>query len=70
MNALKKDSSQDLGFTFGIGPANMPVSFDLGLSLSWGQGTLKNFTQYAAKVVKRRALASHFCFVESWSLSP
>ncbi|KAL8178602.1 UNVERIFIED_CONTAM: hypothetical protein K2H54_053554 [Gekko kuhli] len=49
LNALKKDYSGGIGFTIGIGPADVPVSLDLGFSFKWGEGTLENWTQYAAK---------------------
>ncbi|XP_054837582.1 complement component C8 alpha chain [Eublepharis macularius] len=51
LKALKEDSSGGIGVTVGIGPAKGPVSLDLGYSASWEEGTLKNFTQYAAKNV-------------------
>ncbi|XP_053099641.1 complement component C8 alpha chain isoform X2 [Hemicordylus capensis] len=49
LNALKKDSSGSRGVTFGIGPTEVPVTLNLGFSLSWSQGTLNNITDYAAK---------------------
>ncbi|XP_061489149.1 complement component C8 alpha chain isoform X2 [Rhineura floridana] len=51
LDALKKDSFRSYGLTVGIGPSNIPVSANVGFSLSKGQGTLKNFTQYTAKNV-------------------
>ncbi|XP_060087870.1 complement component C8 alpha chain [Heteronotia binoei] len=62
LNALKKDPSGDIGVTIGIEPSSlMPLSlpfdlgpnlsFDLGLSLSLGSGTLENATLYTAKNV-------------------
>ncbi|XP_075567380.1 complement component C8 alpha chain isoform X1 [Pelecanus crispus] len=51
LNALKSDKSGSIGFTFGIGPAKLPIMVNLGLTLSGGIGSLKNFTQYAAKKV-------------------
>ncbi|XP_044286451.1 complement component C8 alpha chain [Varanus komodoensis] len=49
LNALKKDKSSSFGMTVGIGPANVPASLELGFSLSRGQGSLRNVTQYASK---------------------
>nr|XP_056701321.1 complement component C8 alpha chain [Euleptes europaea] len=51
LNALKQDSSSNIGLTVSIGPTSVPASLDLGYSHSWGTGTLNNLTQYAAKNV-------------------
>lgn len=61
LNALKKDSSWGRGFTFGIGPSDIPVTVDIGFHLSGGKGTLKNFTQYEAKVTYALAFSFLFC---------
>ncbi|NXM69922.1 CO8A protein, partial [Serilophus lunatus] len=49
LDALKSDKSRAAGFTIGIGPANAHVMVNLGLTLSRGKGSLKNFTEYTAK---------------------
>ncbi|XP_071606150.1 complement component C8 alpha chain [Heliangelus exortis] len=49
LDALKSDKSKTTGFTIGIGPANADIQITLGLTLSGGKGSLKNFTQYATK---------------------
>ncbi|NXI80363.1 CO8A protein, partial [Rhipidura dahli] len=51
LDALKSDKSKTTGFTIGIGPGNVDVMLNLGLTLSGGKGSLKNFTQYDAKNV-------------------
>ncbi|XP_034978943.2 complement component C8 alpha chain [Zootoca vivipara] len=51
LNAIEKDTSRSYGFTFGIGPEDFPLSLSIGIGLSKGQGTLRNFTEYAAKNV-------------------
>ncbi|NWH87442.1 CO8A protein, partial [Aegithalos caudatus] len=51
LDALKSDKSKSTGFTIGIGPGGANLMFNLGLTLSGGKGTLKNFTQYDAKEV-------------------
>ncbi|XP_072723887.1 complement component C8 alpha chain isoform X1 [Ciconia boyciana] len=51
LNALKSYKSGEIGLTFGIGPAKSNFMFDLGFTLSGGKGSVKNFTQYAAKNV-------------------
>ncbi|NXG02690.1 CO8A protein, partial [Sakesphorus luctuosus] len=49
LDALKRDKSKTMGFTIGIGPAGSDVLVNLGLTLSSGKGSLKNFTEYTAK---------------------
>ncbi|XP_010077278.1 PREDICTED: complement component C8 alpha chain [Pterocles gutturalis] len=49
LDALKNDKSKTKGFTIGIGPGNSAFQLNLGLTLSGGKGSLKNFTQYTAK---------------------
>ncbi|NWS99849.1 CO8A protein, partial [Mionectes macconnelli] len=49
LDALKTDKSQTVGFTIGIGPASSDILVNLGLTLSQGTGSLKNFTEYATK---------------------
>ncbi|NXH09600.1 CO8A protein, partial [Bucco capensis] len=49
LDALKSEKSQTTGFTIGIGPAKAPFVVNLGLTLSGGKGSLKNFTQYTTK---------------------
>ncbi|KAJ7423919.1 Complement component C8 alpha chain [Willisornis vidua] len=49
LDALKRDKSKTMGFTIGIGPAGSDVLVNLGLTLSGGKGSLKNFTEYTAK---------------------
>ncbi|KAF2976662.1 hypothetical protein EK904_003276 [Melospiza melodia maxima] len=51
LDALKSDKSKTTGFTIGIGPGGSDVMLNLGLTLSGGKGSLKNFTQYDAKEV-------------------
>ncbi|NXX89417.1 CO8A protein, partial [Centropus bengalensis] len=51
LDALESDKSQTIGFTIGIGPVKPPLQLDLGVTLSRGKGTLKNFTEYNAKEV-------------------
>ncbi|KFU86601.1 Complement component C8 alpha chain, partial [Chaetura pelagica] len=51
LDALKSDKSQTVGFTIGIGPGKSNLQLNLGLTLSGGKGSLKNFTQYSAKEV-------------------
>ncbi|NXV63753.1 CO8A protein, partial [Molothrus ater] len=51
LDALKSDKSRSTGFTIGIGPGGLDVMLNLGLTLSGGKGSLKNFTQYDAKNV-------------------
>ncbi|NXU41876.1 CO8A protein, partial [Drymodes brunneopygia] len=51
LDALKSDKSKRTGFTIGIGPGGLNVMLNLGLTLSGGKGSLKNFTQYDAKDV-------------------
>ncbi|XP_071292921.1 complement component C8 alpha chain [Agelaius tricolor] len=51
LDALKSDKSRSTGFTIGIGPGGLHVMLNLGLTLSGGKGSLKNFTQYDAKNV-------------------
>ncbi|KAL7985038.1 hypothetical protein Chor_003608 [Crotalus horridus] len=50
LRAIKKDTSRNAGFTVGIGLASVPVSLELGLTLSKASGTLNNFTQYKEKM--------------------
>ncbi|KAM6065676.1 complement component C8 alpha chain isoform 1-T1 [Chlamydotis macqueenii] len=52
LDALKSDTSKTTGFTIGIGPRRSPFQVELGLTLSDGKGSLKNFTQYTAKGVE------------------
>ncbi|NXC26807.1 CO8A protein, partial [Campylorhamphus procurvoides] len=49
LDALKSDKSKTTGFTIGIGPAGSNALVTLGLTLSGGKGSLKNFTEYSAK---------------------
>ncbi|XP_027554826.1 complement component C8 alpha chain isoform X2 [Neopelma chrysocephalum] len=49
LDALKSHKSKTMGFTIGIGPASPDILVNLGLTLSGGKGSLKNFTEYAAK---------------------
>ncbi|NXK95558.1 CO8A protein, partial [Formicarius rufipectus] len=49
LDALKRDKSTTTGFTIGIGPAGPDVLVSLGLTLSRGKGSLRNFTEYTAK---------------------
>ncbi|XP_025924818.1 complement component C8 alpha chain [Apteryx rowi] len=49
LDALKNDRFKTTGFTFGIGPQH--YQFELGFTLSYKKGSLKNFTQYNAKEV-------------------
>ncbi|NXU47260.1 CO8A protein, partial [Turnix velox] len=49
LDALKSDKSRTTGFTIGIGPKKIPFQLNLGLTLSGGKGSLKNFTDYSAK---------------------
>ncbi|NXF02457.1 CO8A protein, partial [Smithornis capensis] len=49
LDALKSDKSKTLGFTIGIGPSKVGLMLNLGLTLSKGKGSLKNFTEYTAK---------------------
>ncbi|KFP76466.1 Complement component C8 alpha chain, partial [Acanthisitta chloris] len=49
LRALKTETSDSFGFTFGIGPARAGVQVNLGLTLSHGKETVKNFTDYTAK---------------------
>ncbi|NWU28575.1 CO8A protein, partial [Dyaphorophyia castanea] len=51
LDALKSDKSKTTGFTIGIGPGGADVMLNLGLTLSGGKGSLKNFTQYNEKDV-------------------
>ncbi|NWS26586.1 CO8A protein, partial [Polioptila caerulea] len=51
LDALKSDKSKTTGFTIGIGPGGVDLMVNLGLTLSGGKGSLKNFTQYDAKNV-------------------
>ncbi|NXA87175.1 CO8A protein, partial [Melanocharis versteri] len=51
LDALKSDKSKTTGFTIGIGPGGTDLMLNLGLTLSGGKGSLKNFTQYNAKNV-------------------
>ncbi|XP_066048983.1 complement component C8 alpha chain [Chamaea fasciata] len=51
LDALKRDESKTTGFTIGIGPGGADFMLNLGLTLSGGKGSLKNFTQYDAKDV-------------------
>ncbi|XP_050833228.1 complement component C8 alpha chain isoform X3 [Serinus canaria] len=51
LDALKSDKSKTTGFTIGIGPGGADLMLNLGLTLSGGKGSLKNFTQYDAKDV-------------------
>ncbi|XP_058698894.1 complement component C8 alpha chain isoform X1 [Poecile atricapillus] len=51
LDALKSDKSKTTGFTIGIGPGGGDLMLNLGLTLSGGKGSLKNFTQYDAKDV-------------------
>ncbi|XP_074764175.1 complement component C8 alpha chain isoform X2 [Athene noctua] len=51
LDALKSDKSKTIGFTIGIRPEESPFQLELGLTLSGGKGSLKNFTQYTAKEV-------------------
>ncbi|NXE86153.1 CO8A protein, partial [Menura novaehollandiae] len=51
LDALRSDKSKTKGFTIGIGPAATDLMLNLGLTLSDGKGSLKNFTQYTAKDV-------------------
>ncbi|XP_053841736.1 complement component C8 alpha chain isoform X2 [Vidua macroura] len=51
LDALKSDKSKTTGFTIGIGPGGATLMLNLGLTLSGGKGSLKNFTQYDAKEV-------------------
>ncbi|XP_041339277.1 complement component C8 alpha chain isoform X2 [Pyrgilauda ruficollis] len=51
LDALKSDKSKTMGITIGIGPGGADPILNLGLTLSGGKGTLKNFTQYDAKDV-------------------
>ncbi|NWI65632.1 CO8A protein, partial [Todus mexicanus] len=51
LDALKRDKSKNIGFTIGIGLSKLPFQLNLGLTLSGGKGSLKNFTQYDAKEV-------------------
>ncbi|XP_020645515.3 complement component C8 alpha chain [Pogona vitticeps] len=49
LNAIKRDTSWNAGFTFGISPPKVPVSLEIGFKLSKGKGTLKNITEYESK---------------------
>ncbi|ETE70006.1 Complement component C8 alpha chain, partial [Ophiophagus hannah] len=49
LRAIKKDTSRNGGFTVGIGPSSIPVSLELGFTLSKASGTTNNFTQYKEK---------------------
>ncbi|NXT81324.1 CO8A protein, partial [Zapornia atra] len=49
LDALKREETRTGGFTIGIGLEES--TFQLGLTLSGGKGSLKNFTQYTAKEV-------------------
>ncbi|XP_017661216.1 PREDICTED: complement component C8 alpha chain [Lepidothrix coronata] len=49
LDALKSHKSKTMGFTVGIGPAGSDTLVNLGLTLSGGKGSLKNFTEYTAK---------------------
>uniref|UniRef100_A0A8C0HHT6 Complement C8 alpha chain n=1 Tax=Buteo japonicus TaxID=224669 RepID=A0A8C0HHT6_9AVES len=51
LDALKSDKTRTTGFTIGIAPEKSIVQLNLGLTLSRGKGSLKNFTQYTAKEV-------------------
>uniref|UniRef100_A0A8B9RX02 Complement C8 alpha chain n=1 Tax=Accipiter nisus TaxID=211598 RepID=A0A8B9RX02_9AVES len=51
LDALKSDKTRTTGFTIGIAPEKSIVQLNLGLTLSGGKGSLKNFTQYTAKEV-------------------
>ncbi|NXH24959.1 CO8A protein, partial [Myiagra hebetior] len=51
LDALKSDKSKTTGFTIGIGPGDADIMLNLGLTLSGGKGSLKNFTQYNEKDV-------------------
>uniref|UniRef100_A0A8C6XJA7 Complement C8 alpha chain n=1 Tax=Naja naja TaxID=35670 RepID=A0A8C6XJA7_NAJNA len=51
LRAIKKDTSRNGGFTVGIGPASIPVSLEVGFTLSKASGTMNNFTQYKEKNV-------------------
>ncbi|NWR12449.1 CO8A protein, partial [Paradoxornis webbianus] len=51
LDALKRDESKTTGLTIGIGPGGADFMLNLGLTLSGGKGSLKNFTQYDAKDV-------------------
>ncbi|KAG8132460.1 hypothetical protein E2320_010309 [Naja naja] len=50
LRAIKKDTSRNGGFTVGIGPASIPVSLEVGFTLSKASGTMNNFTQYKEKM--------------------
>lgn len=60
LNAIKKDTSRSYGFTFGISPEDVPLSLSIGIGLSKDQGTLRNFTEYAAKVMRKQAEGSSY----------
>ncbi|NXV76420.1 CO8A protein, partial [Atlantisia rogersi] len=49
LDALKREETRTGGITIGIGLEE--TTFQLGLTLSGGKGSLKNFTQYTAKEV-------------------
>ncbi|NXP18786.1 CO8A protein, partial [Scytalopus superciliaris] len=49
LDALQSDKSKTRGLTIGIGPARSDVMVNLGLTLSGGKGSLRNFTEYTAK---------------------
>ncbi|NXH48943.1 CO8A protein, partial [Dicaeum eximium] len=51
LDALKSEKSKTTGFTIGIGPGGGDIMLNLGLTLSGGKGSLKNFTQYDEKDV-------------------
>ncbi|NXJ62072.1 CO8A protein, partial [Rostratula benghalensis] len=49
LSALKNDKSGSIGLNLGISPKKVPIQLNLGLALSGGIGTLKNFTEYNNK---------------------
>ncbi|NXD77268.1 CO8A protein, partial [Halcyon senegalensis] len=51
LDALKSDKFKTRGFTFGIGSTKLASHLNLGITLSGGKGSLKNFTEYTAKEV-------------------
>ncbi|KAH0618570.1 hypothetical protein JD844_017914 [Phrynosoma platyrhinos] len=50
LNAVKKDTSWNAGFTVGVGFPEVPITLEVGFKLSKGKGTLRNTTEYASKV--------------------
>ncbi|KAG9482927.1 hypothetical protein GDO78_009074 [Eleutherodactylus coqui] len=49
LNAIKKESSSAVGFTFNIKPANSPVGLELGINSERKSDFLNNITSYTAK---------------------